>query len=136
MGAQQGVIVVDTNLVVRIIVNDDSQQVARAQRLLASNVVLLLTTVVLEVEWVLRSVYGLTRARTLSSIEDFCGLENVELAEPDQMTAALKLYGKGMDFADALHLCGCPQGMAFATFDSRLIAMARAEGGFVVVTPK
>ena len=47
----------DTNLLVRIAVNDDQQQAALAEQLIENDEVFISRTVLLEAEWVLRSVY-------------------------------------------------------------------------------
>ena len=54
---------IDTNLIVRYLVGDDPGQAARARRLIDNNDVFICTTVLLETEWVLRSVYGFSAAR-------------------------------------------------------------------------
>ena len=121
-------IALDTNVVVRLIVNDDARQVAAARRLLDQNI-LLLTTVVMETEWVLRKTYKLSRDRIISSIETMCGLPQVSLLEPDVIEAALDLYVMGLDLADALHLCSMPHPAKMATFDVDLEIGARKHFG-------
>ena len=51
-------IAIDTNLVVRYLSGDHPEQSARARALVDQNPVFVGLTVVLEVEWVLRSAYG------------------------------------------------------------------------------
>ena len=50
-------IAIDTNVVVRFLVNDDPEQAQRARRLIESEDVFLSTTALLETEWVLRVAY-------------------------------------------------------------------------------
>ena len=50
-------IAIDANVVVRLLVDDDHGQFRRARRLLAASPVFVANTVLLECEWVLRSVY-------------------------------------------------------------------------------
>src|SRR5271165_3450212 len=57
-----GMLAIDTNLVVRYLVGDDPGQAARARSLIDNNDVFVCTTVLLETEWVLRSVYGFSAA--------------------------------------------------------------------------
>jgi predicted nucleic-acid-binding protein len=54
------VIAVDTNVIVRLVANDDPAQSPRAARLFAREDVYVPKTVVLETEWVLRVAYELT----------------------------------------------------------------------------
>ncbi len=56
----------DTNLLVRIAVNDDLKQAELAEQLLDSNEVFVPRTVLLETEWVLRSVYKKSRTELLN----------------------------------------------------------------------
>lgn len=119
-------IAVDTNVVVRLIVNDDPQQAARARTLMDNNTVLVSTTVLMECEWVLRSAYRLTAARVNLAMKGFCGLENVLVAEIEIVERALELHADGMDFADALHLLSGSKAEAFVTFDTALRRRCRA----------
>jgi len=50
-------IAVDTNVVVRFLVRDDPKQAARAAELIRDNQIWISKTVLLETEWVLRSLY-------------------------------------------------------------------------------
>jgi len=51
----------DTNLLVRLVVNDNEKQAEIAEHLLETNQVFIPYTVLLETEWVLRSIYKKTR---------------------------------------------------------------------------
>lgn len=116
---------VDTNVVVRLLVADDKVQARRAKALFAGNQILIYATVLLEVEWVLRSVYGLSRPKVCALLTALAGLPKVELDEPQRVARALEWLGLGMDFADALHLAACSGDVSFATFDRKLVAAAR-----------
>ncbi len=54
-------IAIDTNLIVRYLMGDDSQQSRRAGEVINGETVFVPITVVLEVEWVLRSIYRMSR---------------------------------------------------------------------------
>ena len=129
-------IAIDTNVVVRLIVADDEAQVARVRRLLSQNRVLIQSTVVLEAEWVLRSVYNLEPQRIAAGLTGVLGLENVEVENSEHLAAALIAYAKGMDFADAMHVVHARPASEFATFDNDLRKKAKSIGGFIpVVAP-
>ena len=126
---------VDTNVVVRLIVGDEPQQAASARTLLETGRALLATTVVLETEWVLRSVYRLDRNAIAAALAKFCGLEQVELENANLVRDALRCYADGMDLADALHLLSAEAAGArrFCTFDTRFAkSAARYAGGIKV----
>ncbi len=123
---------IDTNLIVRILTNDDPDQAVRAQMQVDREDVLVLTTVVLETAWVLKSVFKQSGAEVAQLLEAFAGLPNVVLEEPDRVARALKAARAGMDMADALHLAGANDCEAFLSFDGRMARAAR-ENGFIVV---
>lgn len=127
-------IAVDTNIVVRIVVNDDPAQVRRASDFVTANRVLFLTSVILEVEWVLRSIYFLSAKQIVGSLQDFLSLETVTAENSDVVLMVLDAYAKGMDFSDAMHLAQSAGAAGFATFDKSLLRTAKRVGGFVPVT--
>lgn len=115
---------IDTNIVVRFLTGEDHPQTKIARRIVASEPVFVATTVVLETAWVLRSVYGFARANVTRALRAFAGLRTVELEDPDRVIQALENAGKGMDFADALHLGAAGHCEAFLTFDRKFIRAA------------
>jgi predicted nucleic-acid-binding protein len=128
-------IAIDTNVVVRFLVNDDPEQAQRARRLIESEDVFLSTTVLLETEWVLRVAYKRPRARLLEMLRAFLGLPRVIAQDVRVAVTALEWAERGMDFADALHLAGCPSCDAFATFDRHLSNTARVVGAMPIRAP-
>lgn len=115
---------VDTNVVVRLLVGDDTKQAGKVSKLFESHDVLLVTTVILESEWVLRSAYGFDRQKIATAFARLFGLPQVRLSHPETVYDALAGYRKGMDFADALHLAGSSGADQFATFDKKLVRKA------------
>ena len=111
---------IDTNVVVRLLVDDHPDQSVRARELIERHQVLAPTTVILESEWVLRGAYGLAKADVLAALRAFAGLPNVSLQEPERVAAALKWAAGGMDFADALHLADAADCEVFVTFDQKM----------------
>lgn len=122
-----GMLAVDTNVVVRYLTNDDPTQAAVARRLVAGNPVQLLKTVLLEIEWVLRSLYRFSPRKIHAAMYDFARLPRVTVEDAEQVRQALQWFAQGLDFADALHMAaaegeGCD---ALATFDRKLAAASR-----------
>ncbi len=97
---------IDTNIIVRLLTNDDPDQAARAKSLIEGGDVFVATTVLLETEWVLRGAYRLAKSEVLVALRAFAGIATVRLEDPVRAEAALTLAAGGMDFADALHLAG------------------------------
>jgi predicted nucleic-acid-binding protein len=95
-------IAVDTNVLVRIVTNDDQHQTARALNLLVKqNRIFVPKTVLLEFEWVLRTAYRLTVAVILGALPGFMDIANWDFEDEAAVRNALYWYEQGMDFADA-----------------------------------
>ncbi len=119
---------VDTNLIVRYLTGDHPGQSARARAVIDGEDVFVSTTVLLETEWVLRSVYSFDSTQVCAALRAFAGLPRVSLEDPALVATALDRTAQGLDFADALHLGRAEDRGDFVTFDRRLIKAARAAG--------
>ena len=118
----------DTNVLVRALVQDDAAQARRAQACLSAQPVYVPITVVLELEWVLRSRYGFSPKAIADALEMLAMLENAVVGEQAAVIAAARKMRQGWDFADAIHhalASGCED---FATFDTRLARRASRDG--------
>lgn len=114
----------DTNVLVRALVQDDAEQGRRAQACLSAHTVYVPVTVILELEWVLRSRYGYSPKTIADAIEKLAILENAVVAEQDAVVAAARKLRQGWDFADALHHAPAAGYEDFATFDTNLARRA------------
>ncbi|MBA3811564.1 MAG: type II toxin-antitoxin system VapC family toxin [Caulobacteraceae bacterium] len=126
---------IDTNLVVRFLTGDHRSQSAKVKALIARETVFVATTVLLEVEWVLRSVYKFGAPKIQDRLTAFIGLPNVVLEDAARVAAALDAMAGGLDFADALHLAAAENCEAFLSFDRGLAKAAAAMGGIPVRAP-
>ncbi len=111
---------VDTNVVVRLLVNDDPRQGALARRLFELDEIFIGVTVLLESAWVLESVYGLSAGDTVKALRGLLGLANVRVEDAGAVAAALDAVSKGLELADARHLLRAPVEAEFVTFDRAL----------------
>ncbi len=116
---------VDTNVIVRVVTNDDPEQSPRAIALFERERIFLTKTVLLETEWVLRFSYQLSREAIVRALRKVIGLQQVELENIGVVVMALDWHEQGMDFADALHLAGSAKAVGFATFDEKLVKLAQ-----------
>jgi predicted nucleic acid-binding protein len=119
---------IGTNLIVRYLTGDHPKQSPRARKLIDGQPVFAATTVILEVEWVLRSTAGYRPADIARALRAFAGLPTVTVEDGSVVATALDLAEKGMDFADALHLGKSAHCDGLATFDRRLVKAAKAAG--------
>lgn len=108
---------VDTNVLVRIFVPDDAGQGVAAQQAMAAGSIFVPKTVVIELEWVLRSGYGQPRATIVAAIEMILVTANVEVEDAAVVERALDWFRRGMDLADAIHLASSGHVDAFVSFD-------------------
>jgi predicted nucleic-acid-binding protein len=111
----------DTNVLVRMITNDDRAQASRAAAVLREQErVFIPKTVLLELEWVLRSAYQVEPNAIISALHNILDVFNVEIEDEAAVRQALEWYEKGMDFADSLHVASAGRDRKFATFDNAL----------------
>ncbi|HEX5123195.1 MAG TPA: PIN domain-containing protein, partial [Rhodanobacteraceae bacterium] len=71
-------IAIDTNVLVRLLVVDASEQCDAARALVESQRVLVLRTVLLETEWVLRSRFGLERSLIHRFFDELAATSGIE----------------------------------------------------------
>ncbi|CCV12391.1 type II toxin-antitoxin system VapC family toxin [Mesorhizobium sp. STM 4661] len=119
---------IDTNLIVRYLTGDHPTQSPRARSLIDSQPVFVAVTVILEVDWVLRSTYDYEPPEIARTLRAFSGLPTVNVEDGAIVSSALDLSEKGMDFADALHLGKSAHCADFATFDREFVKAAKAAG--------
>ena len=114
----------DTNVLVRLLTQDDDAQYQKAYELLQNEQILILSTVLLEMEWVLRYAYEFQPEQIVTAVRLLAGLPNVELDQPLTIAEALNWHSLGLDFADALHVANAKGSDRFVTFDKKLAAKA------------
>ncbi len=116
---------VDTNVLIRLLTQDEPAQAARVAALLKREEIWIAKTVLLETVWVLRSLYDFEQARIVEALRALAGLERVYLEDPATVAFAFELADSGLDLADALHVSSMGQARSFVTFDEKLVARAR-----------
>ena len=122
----------DTNVLIRYLVQDDRRQYEKAKRLIQREAgkgepALVSLLVLLEIEWVLRSRYGLSKLEILAALSAL--LDAADLAFEDETSVEYALYSwkdSAADFADCLiearnRRSGC---RATATFDGKALKVA------------
>lgn len=77
-----GMIALDTNAVLRLLIRDDPEQTKRAADIVRDHRVLLTTTVLLETEWVLRSHYRVPRTAIAEGMRRLIDLDRLTLDHP------------------------------------------------------
>ncbi len=127
---------VDTNVLVRVITRDEKVQAARALAFLEEQErIFLAKTVLLELEWILRSTYKYTRGEVLAALRSVVSVGNVEVEDEAVVEQAMDWYEHGVDFADGLHIASSGHNPKFASFDAALQRVALRLGMAEVVSP-
>jgi len=118
-------IAVDTNVLARFYCDDPDDPESRKQRpraravMVNSPAIFVPSTVVLELEWVMRGFYELPPESFCAAIEHLLGMPHVTVERWDAVKDAIDLHRRGIDFADALHFTSSAACSAFVTFDDR-----------------
>lgn len=123
----------DTNVMVRYIMQDDVKQSAKATALIESltsdNVGHITMVSVVELYWVLTSSYGLTGQQVAQALEAMLCTKQLTVERADQVMRALRVFGDGKaDLADCLiqraaASAGCVQTMTFDVGASQYAGM-------------
>ncbi len=120
---------VDTNVLARYYLRDHPAQSRLAARILSAGDVFVPKTVVLELEWVLRSVAEQPADKVVGCLEHLIALPGITVEDHDQIETALRHCRDGIDFADALHHAASETCSEMLTFDDRGYARRAAKLG-------
>ena len=119
----------DTNVLARYYVREmDASRATLAQAEAARRIIegggelFVAKTVLLELEWVLRGVYGLARKDILRAFEHLLAQPGIEVEDRATVEGALANLRAGLDFADALHHASSRSCAAFLSLDARRFA--------------
>ncbi len=99
----------DTNILVRYLVADDKKQFQTAKELIegggSDQTYFVPISVIVELEWVLRSLYDQSKAQNLELLSKLLESRELEFQEEASIEIALNLYSENnTDFADCLHV--------------------------------
>ena len=125
----------DTNVLVRYVVRDDSAQLAAARRLIdgyiaTDQTLFVPVSVTLELEWVLRTGYGLDKEQVMHVLASLFSAAELSFESEHALEVALQLYREeSADFADCLHIALAAQAgeAPLWTFDRRAARVHGAE---------
>jgi predicted nucleic-acid-binding protein len=125
----------DTNALVRYVVEDDTAQLAAARRLIRKCVsegqsLFVPVTVTLELEWVLRASFGHSKDDVMKVMAALFSAVELTFESERALEVALQLYREGSaDFADCLHVALAAQAgeLPLWTFDKRAAKVPGAQ---------
>jgi predicted nucleic-acid-binding protein len=123
----------DTNVLVRYIMQDDPKQSPKATRLMESLTVddpgFVSIVSVVELGWVLSSSYGLTRDQVTAAFDAVLRTKEIVVDRADQVLKALRVFrASTADLADCLIECagaraGCARTMTFDITAAKVAGM-------------
>lgn len=86
-------VALDSNVLVRLLVNDDPVQAQQAAALIDSSAACFVPiTVVLELEWVLRGACKLQREAVIAAFEGLLAIRHLHLEQDDRVRQALEAH--------------------------------------------
>ena len=102
---------IDTNVLVRYVVQDDARQAATASHFIETTLSdddpgWIASIVLCEFVWVLDTAYGYARNAIAATLERLFEVDRFHVEEPSLAWRALDAYREGGDFADALIALG------------------------------
>ena len=116
----------DTNVLVRYVMQDDAKQAAQATKLVesfsADDPGFVSIVSIVELGWVLSSSYGLTRAQVAEGLDALLRTKEIIVDRAEHVIKALRVFKSGSaDFADCLIASGSTAAgcSATMTFDQR-----------------
>ena len=117
---------VDTNVLARYVMQDDSVQSPIATEFLATQSCYVADTVLLETAWLLSSTYRIGRRELATILRGIVELPNITVSDKMMIDWALDRFLAGGDFADMLHLGTARHTDTFVSFETRLKKLAGA----------
>ena len=125
----------DTSVLVHYVVENDAAQLAAAKRLIGRCVreglaLFVPVTVVLELEWVLRSNFSFPKDDVLLTLSSLFSAAELSFESERALEVALQLFRKGSaDFADCLHIALATQAgeQPLWTFDKSAAKVSGAQ---------
>lgn len=128
-------VAVDTNIIVRLLTQDDEAQYQKSLEIFQTQTIFIPDTVILETEWVLRFAYKFKAVEICAALRKLFGLPNVNVNNARLVSQALQWHETGLDFADAFHLAQSQNYAEFYTFDEKFVKKAKGTTSCEVKVP-
>jgi len=123
-------VAVDTNVLVRAVVQDNAAQADVAAKVLTdAELIAVALPCLCEFVWVLRRVYGFQPTNAAAAIRALLAVPNVEVNRP-AVEAGLSMLEAGGDFADGViaYEGSWLGGETFVSFDKKAVTLLTAQG--------
>ena len=124
----------DTNVLVRYIIQDDAKQSPKATKIIETldgveKIGYVSLVSIVELVWVLGTSYELTRAQVAQALDSLIRAKQLKIESADQVIRALRVFKAGKsDFADCMiersaNSAGCEKTITFDVIASRHAGM-------------
>jgi len=111
---------IDTNYIVRYLVNDNIEMADIAEEFLMTKDVYISNEILAEVVYVLSGVYQIPRVDIANQLLQLLDFDNILVSNEDVVNRAFEIYkSKNLDFVDCL-LCAYSKQDDIVTFDKKL----------------
>ena len=111
---------IDTNYIIRYLVNDNIEMADAAEKIIMTKHVFIANEILAEVVYVLMGVYEIAKEDIANQLIELINFQNISLSNKKVITTALEIFKtKNLDFVDCL-LCAYSKEDEIVTFDKKL----------------
>jgi predicted nucleic-acid-binding protein len=111
---------IDTNYIIRYLVNDNIEMADIAEEILTTKNVFIPNEILAEVVYVLSGVYKISKEDISNQLLELIDFENISVSNSKIITQSLEIFKtKNLDFVDCL-LCAYSNQDEIVTFDKKL----------------
>ena len=111
---------VDTNYIVRYLINDNIEMADIAEEILTTKSVFISNEILAEVVYVLLGVYKISKIDISNQLLELISFDNISVSNSKVIKQALEIFkSKNLDFVDCL-LCAYSNQDEVVTFDKKL----------------
>jgi len=111
---------IDTNYIIRYLVNDDVEMADVAEEILTTKSVFISNEILAEVVYVLMGVYQIPKIDVADRLLELLNFDNILVSDKNIINKAFKIFkDRNLDFVDCL-LCAYSKKDEIVTFDRKL----------------
>ncbi|MCL2859894.1 MAG: PIN domain-containing protein [Oscillospiraceae bacterium] len=122
-------IIVDTNIILRYLLNDNIELNQKATEIIDNNNILIPTEVIVEVSYVLKKYYNVGKEKIYEALQELLKIETINFQNRETIELAFKTYSEqNLDVVDCLLFSYYKnEKVQVKTFDDKLNKLISAE---------
>ena len=115
-------IIIDTNIILRYLLNDNEELNQKATEIIDNNDIFIPTEVIIEASYVLNKVYKVEKDKIYEAVEELLNIENINFQNGNTIRLAFKSYAKkSLDIVDCMLYAYCKnENYQIETLDKKL----------------